>query len=142
MAQANINPITRRSLISGTAAVASTGTAVLLPSLPVLAGTGGDDAKLMQPYDDLRRAWALQNSLDVTLTDEEFETGKLDAAMNACGVIVDQIEQCHATTIEGLRAKALAFLWCHGGDITLKEFTYEQTTDVRLIKSIVHDLLA
>jgi len=90
--------------------------------------------------EDLRRAWALQNSLDTSLTDEEFDAGKCDAAIKACCAIAEQIEQCHATTIDGLRVKAAAILWCHSGEMKI-ELSPEQTTDVRLAQSMLRDLL-
>ena len=59
--------------------------------------------------------------------------------MAASGAIVEQIEGCTATTIDGLRVKALAVLWCHGWN--LEELTDHQTTDIRLAQSILRDLL-
>jgi hypothetical protein len=49
------------------------------------------------------------------------------------------IEQCVATKLDGLRVKAIAVLWCHGGDMDFK--FGEETTDARLAQSIVRDLL-
>lgn len=54
--------------------------------------------------------------------------------------IVDRLEALTATTIAGAIAKARAVRWCHhGASITVGA---DRTMDVRLIESLLADLLA
>lgn len=64
-----------------------------------------------------------------------------EAAAKITGDIVKRIEQAQASTIAGLRVKAMALAWCYAGDdAELDEFPGVGSTDLRLARSILRDL--
>jgi hypothetical protein len=89
----------------------------------------------------LEVAWADERKvLAAPHTEEEAEE-----AMDVTSEIVDQIKLMRARTIDGLRAKALAVYWCHGGDVAAEYVALasdEDGTDVGLLWSIGFDLIA
>jgi hypothetical protein len=46
--------------------------------------------------------------------------------------IVDRIELCSASTVEGFRVKAVAILWCNSGDLTDRLLQNDPATDARI----------
>ncbi len=68
-----------------------------------------------------------------------------DAACRPCGDLAGKIQALRATTIEGLRIKAMALRWCwsgeEGGDLDLSSRYGMKTTDMRLASSIILDLI-
>ena len=72
----------------------------------------------------------------MAVSGREFET-----AWRRCQKLVGKIECCRATTLEGLQVKALAVLRCHSGETELDFADANSTTDLRLARSIVLDLL-
>jgi len=65
----------------------------------------------------------------------------MDAACDVTAAIVHKTEALRATTVEGLKVKALALSWTHSGhEINIFDDT-APTTDVRLIQSLVSDVL-
>ena len=65
------------------------------------------------------------------------------AAHDRTSAVVTRIIATKATTIRGLKVKAKAILWCHSDDvIDATSFSDDPTTDIRVVTSIVQDLLA
>src|SRR4051812_31035602 len=120
-------PSRRRFLMTAPAAAVAVGKAIL-PA----------DAELLHLGAELERAWTHEKAADA-LWEPAYRA--------ACGIFT-QIEQSPATTLDGLRVKALAAHWCVNGD----EFTPDifqvvphgsgPTTDIRLAASVLRDLLA
>jgi hypothetical protein len=137
---------TRRALLSAIPA-AAIGTAALAPAARALAASqaGKDDAELIRLGQELKAVWA-DYEAGVAPVEKIYLQGAedlFDAAFKKVEAVVDRIEELTATTIEGLRVKALAVSWCHSGESILGEELSEQnTTDVRLAASIINDLLA
>ena len=74
------------------------------------------------------------------------DDGKCDngyeAANAASLAIVRQIEQQQAHTLEGLRVKARAVMWCHTwGKFEPFSLGGQQTTDIRISEAIIRDLV-
>lgn len=74
---------------------------------------------------------------------DEATAGESDAAYRLASLVVDKIEGTPAKTLQGLRVKAKAVMWCHGKpwDRNKVQLTDDPTTDMRLAQSIVHDLV-
>ena len=65
-----------------------------------------------------------------------------EAANDAASAVVRQIEQLQAHTLEGLRVKARAVMWCHQwGRHDPFSLAEQRSTDVRLAEAIVRDLV-
>ena len=126
---------------------------VTLPLLPVSAfatpsngavaadpPTVTADAEIIGLGAELDTAWARERALgDSDDSGEAFEV-----AWFATAAVVAKIEQHQAHTLEGLRVKARAVMWCHQGDeMDGEQFSLseQQTTDIRLVESIVLDLV-
>jgi len=88
------------------------------------------DAELLKLGEDLRIAW-LRERVMVNETDGDA----FEAACAASAEIVRRVEAIKATTLAGLRVKALAVLWCRVGDVP------GETTDERLVGQIISTLL-
>lgn len=117
--------------IVSTASLA-TATAIAPVSNETALGGDSEDAALLALGRRLQEAWAEQRLLE--------PQGAFEAAFDRTGAIASEIEALPATTLDGLRVKALAFWWCHSGEqpIVLDD---QQTTDIRLCQSIIGDLL-
>jgi hypothetical protein len=92
----------------------ATGLAVISPGK---AAEPLADKELLDLYQELRVAWSHSRSLSgraEDITDEEWEV-----AFDRCSAIVRRIENCTALGLDGLRVKAIAVLWCHGGEMEL-----------------------
>ncbi len=122
--------ITRRTALAAS---------VTLPLLPVSAYAADTtaDAELIRLGVELDRAWAHEKAL----IDSETWGDTYEAAYNATGCVVGQIEKQRAQTLEGVQVKVRAVMWCHQGEpADAKPFRlshYQRTTDVRLAESIV-----
>ncbi len=92
------------------------------------------DAALVALGERLRAAWASESALFA----REAPGPACDAAYAASKRIVGEIEGTQATTLAGLRVKALAISWCWGGTPFADE---DATTDKRLMISLLDDLL-
>jgi hypothetical protein len=126
MAQAETrSTTTRRALLQGSIAT------IPIASPLSVAAASSPDAELIELGQALSAAWADERNAP----DDAFE-----AAWHRCHVIAGQIEACTARTKDGLRVKVLAILWCHCGELELK-FTDAMTTDLRLARSLLLDLL-
>jgi len=102
------------------------------PSLPLLPG-----AELLRLGERLDEAWAHEKAL----IDSETWGDTYDIAFNASQAIVSQIEQQQAPTLEGLRVKARAVMWCQQwGKFEPFSLSEQQTTDIRLSEAIIRDL--
>lgn len=105
------------------------------------------DAGLIELGRRLRAAWAAEKATyvkwgDLTVPEADRE---ITAAFDSVLAIVDQIERIPATTLEGVRVKALAVWWCCSGepfDDGTFSFNGSPTTDARLASAIMRDLLA
>jgi hypothetical protein len=116
--------------------------AVGLAAGPVVAMAAHEDADLLALGAQLEAAWKRQNEADAQCLagdgDESYPA--VEAAWDVCHAIALKIERLRASTIEELRVKARAVLWCHSGEDRI-ELSEHQTTDIRLAQSILDDLL-
>ena len=126
----------RRAFLAASAALPVTG--AVAAGLP--AETTTADAELLRLGTELESAWTRERAL----IDSKTWGDTYEAAFNASSAIVDQIEQQRAHTLEGVRVKVRAVMWCHQGEEDDAEpfrlSHYQRTTDVRLAESIVLDL--
>ncbi|EFL88281.1 hypothetical protein [Ahrensia sp. R2A130] len=122
----------RRSLLKGVAAIA-----------PAIAAGGiatAADAELLDLGRQLNASWKAETDfLDANpmCSDEEF-----DAFFQTSSAIVARIEALRPTTPQGFAVKARAVSWCHSGEaVDLSTHTGQPATDIRLVNSIIEDLL-
>jgi hypothetical protein len=135
MARTPASP-SRRSLFG-------TGVALALARTMPAAAAPHPDAELMRLGVDLDAARAVEDAFFAVYrhnTDEENE-----AATEPCSILVDQIEDIAATTLDGLMVKVRALMWCRVGEpMDLDDFCdgypLGPSTDVRLVVSIIADL--
>lgn len=126
MAQAATTPTTtRRALLAGAGAV------LALPASAAIAA--GDDATLIDLGRQLMAAWAIERDLCAKHAGDV----EVNAAVERCSGIVSAIEAAHATTLAGVRVKAMGIFWCWDG-----QFIERDTTDLNVATSMVRDLLA
>jgi hypothetical protein len=128
------NQTTRRNVITGAAA---------LPLLPAsaLATETSADAELLRLGAELDRAWAQEKAL---IYDDGACGDGYEVANDASSAVGRQIEKQQAHTLEGLRVKARAVMWCHQGEeMDGEPFTLSDqgTTDVRLVEALIRDLV-
>jgi len=129
----------RRAFLAASAALPAMGAvAEAVAGLPAEATTA--DAELLHLGAELDQAWAREKAL----IDSKTWGDTYEAAYNATGCVVDQIEKQRAQTLEGVQVKVRAVMWCHQGEEDDAEpfrlSHYQRTTDVRLAESIVVDL--
>ncbi len=105
------------------------GNGVLIPRLITLH----PDTELVHLGRELDEAWQAER-----LAVEEAVEG----AILRCRDIVEQIEGRTATTLDGLKVKALAVSWCHDGEPSAWAGHRAQATDRRLVGGILNDILA
>ncbi|MGV2348206.1 MAG UNVERIFIED_CONTAM: hypothetical protein MIO30_31035 [Methylobacterium ajmalii] len=104
------------------------------------------DAELMRLHGRFLDAVAAEQEayrvFDASRSDADARL--VDAAWDATGKVVEEIEHQRATTPAGLAVKALACSWCYGkpGSRYPGELRAQYCTDVRLAIGIVEDLLA
>jgi hypothetical protein len=140
-------PNRRRAFLRQLASVTLVGGAVTLADRAEAASTS-PDAELIALGAELRTAWAIER--DAYSRHEGNDTPEVEemlgAFVTATKAVVDKIEALRATTLEGLKVKALAISWAHCGEpIEDRDFAFNHqyvTTDVRLVASIIRDLLA
>ncbi len=90
--------------------------------------------------EEFERLWAIERHANALGADEE-----LDAASDATSEAVQRILAVPAKTFDELKVKARALAWCYGSaDEVLRDFFADSqgTTDTKLVKSILRDLLA
>ena len=125
----------RRTILAAAAVLPITGAvAAGLPAEPTTA-----DAELLHLGAELDQAWAREKAL----IDSKTWGDTYEAAYNATGCVVGQIEKQRAQTLEGVQVKVRAVMWCHQGEEDAEPFRlshYQRTTDVRIAESIVLDL--
>jgi len=86
---------------------------------------------------EFERLWAIERHANALGTDEE-----VSAACDACSAIVHRILAVPARTLDDFKVKGRALSWCYSGsDIGLFEDD-KKTTDVKIVQSIVRDLLS
>lgn len=100
------------------------------------------DAALLLLGEELETRWALLNLVAAKsmITRDKADDAAFDEAFAATSAIVDMIEQHPVRTLDGLRVKARAVLWCQGDEI-VDLIQDQDTTDVRIASSIVNALL-
>lgn len=65
-----------------------------------------------------------------------------ERAIDLVSGMVEKIARTPATTLQGLRVKAMALRWCHDGDVIAEDFLVEDPcTDMRLAALIARDIL-
>ena len=129
----------RRAILAGVAAIAPV---AALTAAPALAAP---DAELIALGERLRAAWSADKATIDRLRgiDTHAAYAEIDASIAACSAIVADIESMRATTLEGVKVKALAVSWCHSGEpFDDESFSEQATTDVRIVSSILNDLLS
>jgi hypothetical protein len=85
---------------------------------------------------------ALGAALDAATANYQAISGlEFDVAFKKVAAIVERIAASPAVTIEGLRVKAKALSWCHAFEPIDLTAQFGDTADVRVITSIVRDLL-
>ncbi|HEY8126157.1 MAG TPA: hypothetical protein VIF88_12155 [Methylocystis sp.] len=132
--------ISRRAVTSGLALAS-------LAPLPTRADEIHCDAELIELDAALARAWKLQDQVEGQGLPGERRDVDLEAAMASTRAIVESILAARAQTLDGLRAKCRALLWCHSGEFEGlapapgETFIVSRTTDLQLRDSILRDLL-
>lgn len=89
---------------------------------------------------ELRR---LGRELDEISSLQSRASDDTDAIARLCdlgGKVVRRIANTPALTLEGLKVKARAAMWCHEGDMT--DLVRAESTDLRLIAGVVTGILA
>ncbi len=123
----------RRAFLAASAALPVTG--AVAAGLPAETG----DETLLRLGDELDRAWAREKAL---IYDDGKCGNGYDATYDVSSAIVDQIEKQQAHTLEGLRVKARAVMWCQQwGKFEPFSLGEQQTTDIRLSEAIIRDLV-
>ena len=112
-----------------------------------IPGTCKPDAELLRLRSEFERAraieqeaWAISEGSD---SHELFDKAK--ALSDCTHAIIEKIEQEQSSTLDGLMLKVHALLHCTFGDpITIECLSgaYQNTTDMRLVVSIIKDLTA
>ncbi|WP_018688707.1 hypothetical protein [Ahrensia kielensis] len=91
------------------------------------------DASLLDLGNQLSQAYQ-QQVLNAEAPDDRY-----NPAYEKSWAIVSKIDCTPATTLEGLKVKAQALLWCRGG-VNYVDCMGDDTTDMRLIGSILDGL--
>lgn len=135
-------------MAQSTNAVASATRRLFLAAGPAAAvfGALAAEAAALPPTlqtlgEQFERLWAVERHANALGTDDE-----LAAACDACREIVDRMLGVPAVSLDDLKVKARALSWCWGGKPDeLQQYFFgemEQSTDVKLTRSIIRDLLA
>ena len=138
------NP-SRRGLFGSVAALAA------VPAVAAAAAPSAPpphlDAYLLRLDEMLATAWAIENEAWAKAEGEDDDDGPNTTIANACteatGEIVDRIERVHALTLDGLRVKLRAILWCRDGrPVTARDLSYSGTpaTETRVLVGLLADL--
>lgn len=77
----------------------------------------------------------------ITEENEHLMVEVIEICLDYAQPIVERIEKLRAHTLDGLRVKAKAIKWCHGGE-EIQLAPDMPTTDARIAESILRDLLA
>ena len=109
-----------------------------------LAAQSAGDRDLVDLQKQLAAAWQREREIDSRSGGRAAAARENDriyeAAHRVSRGIVDRMLALRATTLEGLRAKGYALSWTHNGETFGSD--RDPTTDVRLVDSIMCDLLA
>ena len=109
---------------------------------------GGLDAELLRLGSHLTNAWAIENAAWSAADGEDDEgprTAEAQALMEATGVIVARIQRERAMTLDGLRVKMRAVLWCRAGDpVSVKDISFSKPPgiDMAMLAGLIADLTA
>lgn len=141
--------LTRRGILSALPMAIAGGAVVAVATNPVpLPSDPHPDADLIRLGEAFEAAWRYENEeyallkgVEQTFENEAVVCASAHAAADATSALVDQIMECRAVTIEGLRVKARAVCWCHAGDPIDEQSFGSDGTDVRVAATIVRDLL-
>lgn len=98
---------------------------------------GHPDEVLFLLKEELKQAHSRYQVLSHRYSGDADEGTAIDKAYEAACDVTKQIEQTPAHTLEGLRVKAYAVLWC----CSFEEIKFGETTDERLAAQIVRSLL-
>jgi hypothetical protein len=123
MAEADDSHTTsRRSFLTATAALpAVAGIAALAEASPPVPDH--PDARLLQLGKQLVEAWRHEQMLNAKYGYEESPgiEREFEESYDCISRVVDLIESTSAISIAGLRVKAAAVLWCHSGNMDLRD---------------------
>jgi hypothetical protein len=112
-----------------------------LPALHVLPAVALPGSTLAALSNALEAAWDVERAALANGSDDEVER-----TMEATRTIVYRIIAEPARTLDDLRVKARAFLWCYAGDLDeameLLTSSEEETADHKVLFSVMRDLLA
>ncbi|MGJ0507626.1 MAG: hypothetical protein ACR652_10935 [Methylocystis sp.] len=106
-----------------------------------------DDAEIFR----LAAAFAVAWEYEKALPDDEDNDDAIEAALAGAKSIVARMIDTPARTLAGVRAKAEALNWCHGGVFegicpksaeNVSATQWPPTMDLRLADSVLFDLLA
>jgi hypothetical protein len=109
-----------------------------------LSGGGHPDAGLLRLGVEFVAAWNLEKAEWAALPPDALDEdcASVNAAAAITKEIVGRLRLLPATTLTGLRIKAMAFCWCRGeGWITDEIIEEEWTTDWRVALSLIRDIL-
>lgn len=104
---------------------------------PIFTVPEPPDADLITLGADLTAAWTRFSSLD-----EGAQAEAADLAYAEASTVAKAIAAVSATTLAGLLVKAKAIAWFHAGDTFGEGSLGVETSDLRLARTIVGDLLA
>lgn len=111
--------------------------AVVAAGLPAVAASA--DAELLRLGALFEAAWEHERAL-AKIDVPEGEYDPMEDAIDQTSLIVGQIEQLPATTLEGFKVKARCVQWCFCSDpVDLGE---HDTTEYRLANQLINELLA
>ncbi|MGE8126596.1 hypothetical protein ACQKQD_06420 [Methylobacterium sp. NPDC080182] len=105
---------------------------------PIFTVPEPPDADLITLGADLTAAWTRFSELESA----DGEAPAVDAAYADASAAAKAIAALRATTLAGLLIKARAIAWYHLGETLGEGSLGDETSDVRLARTIVGDLLA
>lgn len=132
--RAHVSSIGNRRALLGGIAIAP------LLALPALAALH-PDAEILRLGRLMEAHWEVERQSETAGAHDQNEDEPVETAFHKTRQVVIEIEAATASTLEGLRVKARACLWCHSGELPTLEDFEAATTDVRLAVGIVRDLL-
>lgn len=131
-------------MLTRRAALTVVASAALVP--PDALATIHPDATLLQLGSQFEAEWAKERELWAAAKLHPWPDPagipigeQAEAQFERTSELVDRIADMPALTLEGLRIKARALAWCHGGD-SLDQMLTSSFSDTRLLGSIVRDV--
>jgi hypothetical protein len=88
---------------------------------------------------ELERLWKIESAM---FAREDLSDAEVSQCTEATSGVVNRILAVPAKTIGDFKVKARALAWCYGGDEIDLDAPANATTDIKLARSIIHDLLA